>query len=56
MKRSSIAIIAIVIFSLLLIINYLFKISPPNNKSLVIFIFTFIIMYFMQRRKENATT
>lgn len=56
MKRSSIAIIAAIIFSIFLIINYLIKISPANNKSLVISIFVLTLVYFMQRKKENATT
>lgn len=52
MERSGVAVFAIVFFGLLLLLNITFKVSPPNNKSIIIFIFVFVVLYLVQKRKE----
>ena len=55
MKRSKFALVGILFFGLMLIINLLFEVSVGSNKTLGIFIIIFSILFLFQNNKEKIT-
>jgi len=55
MKRSYIALIGALLFVFLLIGNMMFKVSPESNTTLAVFIGIFLLLFFLQMRKEKRT-
>ena len=55
MKRSYMSLIGALLFTCLLIGNLLFKISPENNATIGVFIGLFLLLFFLQMRKEKRT-
>lgn len=52
--KKRIAISGVVFFALLLAINTVFEVSPPNNKSILIFIIVFVAIYVFQVRSAKT--
>ena len=52
-RKETIALIAAALYALLLIINLVYKVSPGNNSSLLVFIFIFIGLFFFIRNRER---
>jgi hypothetical protein len=53
MKKSYITLGGILLFLCLLIGNWILKISPENNTTLGALIVAFLIVFFVQKRKEK---
>jgi len=55
MKKSHIVLGGSLFFACLLIINWITKISPDNNITLIVFSVLFFIMFLVQMLKEKRT-
>jgi len=55
MKKSQLSLWGIIFFLVLLIVNWIFDISPENTPTIIAFIAIFFIIFFFQKRKEKST-
>jgi hypothetical protein len=55
MKRSYISLGGALLFVCLLIGNWMFKVSPESNTTLAVFVGIFLLLFFLQMRKEKRT-
>lgn len=55
MKKSYFSLGGVLLFALLLIANWIFKVSPESNVLLAVFIGVFLFLFLIQQRKEKRT-